>query len=107
MLLLVLARRLFPLLPQSNSQHDVGPAMEHECKRKQGFLLRLPISVRDQAEQIAHDDGTSLNHFISLAVAEKISRMEQAQGLKTGMQAQRNVASRPLSIYSPRLSKAS
>ena len=53
-----------------------GHDMEIE-KRKQSFLLRLPTSVREQAVEIAHEDGTSLNHFISLAVAEKISRMGQ------------------------------
>lgn len=49
--------------------------MDQELKRKQSFLLRLPISVREQATQLAREEGTSLNHFISLAVAEKISRM--------------------------------
>ena len=51
--------------------------MNTEQKRKQSFLLRLPTSVREQATQIAHEDGTSLNHFISLAVADRISRMER------------------------------
>ena len=51
--------------------------METEHKRKQSFLLRLPTSIREQATQIAHEDGTSLNHFISLAVADRISRMER------------------------------
>ena len=51
--------------------------METEQKRKQSFLLRLPSSLREQANQIAHEDGTSLNHFIAIAVAEKLSRMGQ------------------------------
>jgi predicted HicB family RNase H-like nuclease len=51
--------------------------MDNERRRKQSFLLRLPLSVRAQATEIAEADGTSLNHFISLAVAEKISRMDQ------------------------------
>ena len=46
-------------------------------KRKLCFLLRSPAFVRNQATRIAQEDGTSLNHFISLAVAEKISRMNQ------------------------------
>lgn len=49
--------------------------MDQEHKRKQSFLLRLPVSVREQATQVAREEGTSLNHFISLAVAEKLSRM--------------------------------
>lgn len=40
------------------------------------FLLRLPLSVREQATERASDEGTSLNHFISLAVAEKLARLE-------------------------------
>ena len=49
--------------------------MEIEKKRKQSFLLRLPTSIREQAVHMAHEEDTSLNHFISIAVAEKISRM--------------------------------
>ncbi len=52
--------------------------MEEIKKRKQSFLLRLPISIREKATEIAHEDGVSLNHFVSLAVAEKLSRMDEA-----------------------------
>jgi hypothetical protein len=45
-------------------------------KRRTIFPLRLAISLRDMACSLAHKDGVSLNHFISLAVAEKISRLE-------------------------------
>lgn len=41
-----------------------------------GFPLRLSASVRARAQLLATRDGISLNHFISLAVAEKISRLE-------------------------------
>ncbi len=51
--------------------------MSLEYKRKQSFPLRLSLSLRQQANDLAHSEGISLNHFISLAVAEKISRMEQ------------------------------
>lgn len=56
--------------------------MDAERKRKQSFLLRLPNSVREQATEIAREEGTSLNHFISLAVAEKLSRMRQRSSSK-------------------------
>lgn len=52
--------------------------MSIEYKRKQSFPLRLSPSMRQQANDLAHTEGISLNHFISLAVAEKISRMEQS-----------------------------
>ncbi|WP_260705974.1 toxin-antitoxin system HicB family antitoxin [Edaphobacter flagellatus] len=45
-------------------------------KRYQSFPLRLSPSIRQQANDLAHSEGISLNHFISLAVAEKIVRME-------------------------------
>ena len=47
--------------------------------RKKGlvsFPLRLVTSLKDRAKLLAARDGVSLNHFINLAVAEKISRLE-------------------------------
>ncbi len=50
--------------------------MKIEEKRRMTFPLRLATSLKDMACILAHKDGVSLNHFISLAVAEKISRLE-------------------------------
>jgi hypothetical protein len=50
--------------------------MAMETKRMLSFPLRLCPSIRQQATRLAQHDGISLNHFISLAVAEKISRLE-------------------------------
>lgn len=52
--------------------------MSDEYKRQQSFPLRLSPSMRRQADNLAEHEGISLNHFISLAVAEKISRMEES-----------------------------
>jgi hypothetical protein len=60
--------------------------MELEMKRKQSFLLRLPLSLREQATQFAQEEGTSLNHFISLAVAERLSRIEQKRAARLSNQ---------------------
>jgi hypothetical protein len=49
-----------------NSKHPVG------------FPLRLAASLRERAKAFAAQDGVSLNHFINLAVAEKVSRLETA-----------------------------
>jgi hypothetical protein len=54
-----------------------------EYARRQMFPLRLAPSIREAAGQLAQRDGISLNHFISLAVAEKIARMEQAASLSS------------------------
>lgn len=40
------------------------------------FALRLPRSTRRQAGEMAKQEGLSLNQFITLAVAEKLVRME-------------------------------
>lgn len=56
--------------------------MATEAKQRYCFPLRLSSTMRQQANDLAHSEGLSLNHFISLAVAEKISRMEQSSWLK-------------------------
>lgn len=44
--------------------------------RRKPFALRLPISIHDEAEKCADLEGTSLNHFITLAIAERLIRIE-------------------------------
>lgn len=55
---------------------------DKEKKRPGSFPLRLPVSMRYRATDLAHQEGLSLNQFISLAVAEKITRLEQSPWLK-------------------------
>jgi hypothetical protein len=43
---------------------------------RRSFPLRLAKSLRDAAGALARRDGVSLNYFIALAVAEKVSRLE-------------------------------
>jgi hypothetical protein len=52
--------------------------MDLDHRKHLTFPLRLPSSLRECANDLAHKDGISLNHFISLAVAEKISRLERS-----------------------------
>jgi hypothetical protein len=42
------------------------------------LALRLPDSLHERARALAQRDHTSLNQFIALAVAEKVSAMEAA-----------------------------
>ena len=42
------------------------------------YALRLPLSLKAAAEQVAREDGTTLNQFIVTAVAEKLSAMRTA-----------------------------
>ena len=50
--------------------------MKKESRRLSSFPLRLPPTMKRQAHELADHEGLSLNHFISLAIAEKIIRME-------------------------------
>ena len=50
--------------------------MATEFKAKPAFALRLPRSMRMEAVRIAKHEKISLNHFVALAVAEKIARLE-------------------------------
>ncbi|OYV54276.1 MAG: hypothetical protein B7Z71_13765 [Acidocella sp. 21-58-7] len=43
---------------------------------KANYSLRLQPSLKNAAERIATAEGTSVNQFINVAVAEKIAAME-------------------------------
>ena len=40
------------------------------------YPLRLPKSLKDEVARVAERDHTSMNQFIAIAVAEKISVLE-------------------------------
>ena len=42
------------------------------------FPLRLPVSIKAEAERLAAQDGTSLNQFVATAVAEKLAVLRTA-----------------------------
>ena len=41
--------------------------------RMSAYALRLPASIKAEAEKIAREDGTSFNQFVASAVAEKVA----------------------------------
>ena len=43
---------------------------------KSTYPLRLPKSLKNEVAKVAKRDGTSINQFIAIAVAEKISALE-------------------------------
>lgn len=49
---------------------------------KANYSLRLQPSLKAAAERLAQADGTSLNHFINIAVAEKLAALETEQFFK-------------------------
>ena len=42
------------------------------------YPLRLPASLKAALERLSKQDGTSINQFVVVAVAEKVSAMETA-----------------------------
>ena len=46
--------------------------------RSPTYPLRLPASIKAEAERLAQEDGTSLNQFVATAVAEKVAAMRTA-----------------------------
>lgn len=48
-------------------------------KSMTAYALRLPASIKTEAEKCAAEDGTSLNQFVAIAVAEKVSALRTAR----------------------------
>jgi hypothetical protein len=45
---------------------------------KATYPLEFPVSIKRAAQQLAKEDGVSLNHWIAAAVAEKVGVVETA-----------------------------
>ena len=45
------------------------------------YPLKLPATIKRAAERLAKEDSVSLNQWISVAVAQKVSAMETAADL--------------------------
>ena len=46
--------------------------------RTSTYPLRLPVSIKSEAERLAASEGTSLNQFVASAVAEKVAALRTA-----------------------------
>lgn len=46
--------------------------------RSSTYPLRLPASIKAEAERLAAQEGTSLNQFVATAVAEKVAALRTA-----------------------------
>jgi hypothetical protein len=47
-------------------------------KETSTYPLRLPRSLKEAVERISREDGTSINQFVAMAVAEKVSALRTA-----------------------------
>ena len=52
-------------------------------KQKSTYPLRLPASLKAAVAEISKEDGTSINQFVTAAVAEKVSAMKTAEFFAT------------------------
>ncbi len=43
------------------------------------YPLRLPRSLKEAVERLSRQEGTSMNQFVAMAVAEKVSALETAR----------------------------
>jgi hypothetical protein len=43
------------------------------------YPLRLPRSLKEAVERLSREDGTSINQFVAMAVAEKVSALSTAR----------------------------
>jgi hypothetical protein len=43
------------------------------------YPLRLPRSLKDAVARMSKEDGTSINQFVAMAVAEKVSALQTAR----------------------------
>ena len=48
-------------------------------KQVSTYPLRLPTSLKAAVTEISREEGTSINQFVALAVAEKVSAMRTAE----------------------------
>jgi hypothetical protein len=48
-------------------------------KESQTYSLRLPRSLKDAVKRISREERTSINQFVSTAVAEKIVALQTAR----------------------------
>ena len=60
------------------------------------YALRLQASLKSEAEKLAAAEGTTLNQFINVAVAEKIAALRTVEFLK--QRAARGSAAEALAI---------
>jgi hypothetical protein len=68
--------------------------------RTSNYALRLLTSLKAEAEKVAAEEGTTLNQFINVAVAEKLA------ALRTARYFQERAASANLAVFDQLLARA-
>ena len=68
--------------------------------RTSNYALRLLTSLKAEAEKVAAEEGTTLNQFINVAVAEKVA------ALRTARYFQERAARANLAVFDQLLTRA-
>jgi hypothetical protein len=68
--------------------------------RTSNYALRLLTSLKAEAEKVAAEEGTTLNQFINVAVAEKLA------ALRTARYFQERAARADLAVFDQLLARA-
>ena len=68
--------------------------------RTSNYALRLLTSLKAEAEKVAAEEGTTLNQFINVAVAEKVA------ALRTARYFQERAARADLAVFDQLLARA-
>jgi len=68
--------------------------------RTNNYALRLLTSLKAEAEKVAAEEGTTLNQFINVAVAEKLA------ALRTARYFQERAARADLAVFDQLLARA-
>lgn len=73
--------------------------MTKRRKQTTTYPLRLPSSLKAAAREVSRRDGTSINQFVTTAVAEKLSAMRTAdffaeRGAQADIEAARRILRR-------------
>lgn len=73
--------------------------MTKQRKQTTTYPLRLPSSLKAAVREVSHRDGTSINQFVTTAVAEKLSAMRTAdffaeRGAQADIEAARRILQR-------------
>ena len=55
------------------------------------FSLRLPLSLKAAIEQMAAADGTSMNQFLVMAAAEKLTAIQTAESYFAALKGRGNL----------------
>lgn len=57
------------------STNDLSPVSQNPEMKQKTYPLRITPSLRSEVQRLAREELISMNHFITLAIAEKLTRM--------------------------------